>query len=75
MPALAVPAGGGGRPWRPALELAREQIAAAGLQQHIEVRAGVIESLEDAGGFDLAWLPTFFISRASLEPAAERVMR
>lgn len=60
-------------PWGPALELAREQIAAAGLQQRIEVRAGVIEALENAGGFDLAWLPTFFISRRSLEPAVERV--
>ena len=60
-------------PWEPALELAREQIAAAGLQDRIELRAGVVESLQDAAMYDLAWVPTFFISGAVLERALERV--
>ena len=60
-------------PWMPALAIAREQVTAAGLQERIEVREGVVEELEDADGFDLAWLPTFFIPPAALEPAAERV--
>ena len=60
-------------PWEPALVLAREQIMAAGLRERIEVRAGIIEELEHPDGFDLAWLPTFFISRDALEPAVERV--
>ena len=60
-------------PWEPALAIAREQVAAAGMQERIEVRDGVIEELEDADGFDLAWLPTFFIPRPALEPAIERI--
>ena len=43
------------------------------MQERIEVRDGVIEELEDADGFDLAWLPTFFIPRPALEPAIERI--
>lgn len=60
-------------PWAPALAIAREQVAAAGLQERIEVRAGVIEELVHPDGFDLAWLPTFFISRTALEPAVARI--
>jgi SAM-dependent methyltransferase len=60
-------------PWEPALELAHEQIAAAGLEDRIELRAGVVESLQDAAMYDLAWLPTFFIPGAVLEQALERV--
>lgn len=60
-------------PWEPALALAREQIAAAGLDERIEVREGIVETLEDDDGFDLAWVPTFFIAPAALEPAVERV--
>ena len=60
-------------PWEPALVLARELVAAAGLQQRIEIRAGVVEELDDVERFDLAWLPTFFIARPALAPAVERV--
>jgi SAM-dependent methyltransferase len=60
-------------PWRPALELARQQVAAARLEDRIELRAGVVESLQDSARYDLAWLPTFFISGAVLEPALERL--
>lgn len=60
-------------PWEPALALAREQVAHAGLQERIDIRMGVIESMDDADGFDLAWLPTFFIPGDVLEPAVERM--
>lgn len=60
-------------PWGPALELAREQVAAAGLEDRIELREAVAESLQDSAMYDLAWVPTFFISGAVLERAIERV--
>jgi len=60
-------------PWRPALELAREAVAAAGLEDRIELREAVIETLQDAALFDLAWVPTFFIPGTVLERAIERV--
>jgi methyltransferase family protein len=61
-------------PWEPALVLARDKVAAAGLQGRIEVREGIVEDLEHPAGFDLAWVPTFFIARRALEPAIERVL-
>jgi hypothetical protein len=61
-------------PWQPALALARGLIADADMAERIELRDGVIEGLEDSDGFDLAWLPTFFVSRAALQPAAQRML-
>lgn len=60
-------------PWEPALELAREQVAAAGLQERIELRAAVAETFEDVDEYDLAWVPTFFISDDVLERVIDRV--
>jgi SAM-dependent methyltransferase len=60
-------------PWQPALALARENIAAAGLGDRIELREATAEALTDADEYDLAWLPTFFISDAVLERATGRV--
>lgn len=73
MPALAVAGVVALDPWKPALALAREQVAAAGLDDRIGVREGIVETFEDDDGFDFAWLPTFFILPAALEPAVERV--
>jgi len=60
-------------PWEPALAVAREQVAAAGLQERIELRRITAEGLDDRERFDLAWVPTFFIPSAVLEAAIERV--
>lgn len=60
-------------PWEPALALAREYVAAAGLQKRIELRRMAAETLEDADAYDLAWVPTFFIPGAVLERVIERV--
>ena len=60
-------------PWEPALALAREYVAAAGLQKRIELRRLTAETLEDADAYDLAWVPTFFIPGAVLERVVERV--
>lgn len=61
-------------PWEPALALAREQVAAADLGERIELRKITAEALDDHERFDLAWVPTFFIPSAALEPAIERVL-
>lgn len=60
-------------PWPPALELARQAVAAAGLGERVELRDGTIEALGDVDRFDLAWVPTFFIGRPALQPGIERV--
>ena len=59
-------------PWDPAIELARESVAEAGLEDRIELRRAVAEALEDADDFDLAWIPTFFIPRDALQSVVER---
>ena len=61
--------------WPPALTLAREAVADAGVQERVELREGTVEALDDSDRFDLAWLPTFFIARSVLRPAVERVYR
>jgi SAM-dependent methyltransferase len=60
-------------PWQPALALARENVAAAGLHERIELRELTAEALTDAGEYDLAWLPTVFMRDPALEQATERV--
>jgi 2-polyprenyl-3-methyl-5-hydroxy-6-metoxy-1,4-benzoquinol methylase len=56
----------------PPLAIAREKVAAAGLESRIDLRKLAIEQLRDDGAFDLAWLPSFFIAEAALPAAAQR---
>jgi precorrin-6B methylase 2 len=60
-------------PWEPALRLAREQVARAGLEGRIELRQATAQELMDTDEHDLAWVPAFFISGDVLEAALERV--
>ena len=60
-------------PWEPALALARANVAAAGLDERIELRSTRIEELDDPDGFDLAWLPSFFIPEPVLDDGIERL--
>lgn len=60
-------------PWPPALELARRTVAAAGLQSRVTLVETTIQDFEDPDGFDLAWLPSFFIPEAALDDAFVRV--
>jgi SAM-dependent methyltransferase len=62
-------------PWQPSLELARANVARAGLGERIELREQRAEDLVDDAAFDLAWVPTNFMPPAVLGPAAERVLR
>jgi SAM-dependent methyltransferase len=60
-------------PWGPALELARETIEDAGLRDRITLVESRIQDLDDPDGFDLAWLPSFFIPEAALDEAVRRI--
>lgn len=60
-------------PWEPALALARERVASAGLNGRITLLSQTVQELEDPDGFDLVWLPSFFIPEAVLDPALARI--
>jgi SAM-dependent methyltransferase len=65
-------------PWEPAMELAVANVAAAGLEDRITLRAVRIEDMNDTDVFDLAWMPAPFLPRAVLEsgvPAVARSLR
>jgi 2-polyprenyl-3-methyl-5-hydroxy-6-metoxy-1,4-benzoquinol methylase len=61
--------------WRPALELARANVATADLVSRIELREQAVQELEDCDRFDLAWLPGMFIDAATIDTALGRVRR
>ena len=60
-------------PWEPALELARENVASAGLDGRVTLLKQTVQDLADADGFDLAWLPSFFIPEPVLDDAIGRI--
>ncbi|MFL5933718.1 MAG: SAM-dependent methyltransferase [Gaiellaceae bacterium] len=60
-------------PWEPALAIARENVAAAGLEPRIALVSARIEELDDPDGFDLTWLPSFFIPEHVFAAAVERI--
>ena len=55
--------------WELSLELARQNVAAAGLGSRIALRATPIQAFEDDDGFDLVWMPVIFLSRSILAGA------
>lgn len=60
-------------PWEPALAIARENVAAAGVEERVTLVASTIEELEDEEAFDVAWLPSFFIPEPALDGAIVRL--
>ena len=54
-------------PWGPAMELGVANVAAAGLEDRITLRAIGIEELTDTDAFDLAWMPAPFLPSSVLE--------
>jgi 2-polyprenyl-3-methyl-5-hydroxy-6-metoxy-1,4-benzoquinol methylase len=56
-------------PWELSLEMARQNVAAAGLDSRITLRQTRIEDFEDDSGFDLVWMPVIFLRRAVLDDA------
>jgi len=59
--------------WAPSLALARSNVAAAGLQNRIEIREQGGEELTDESQFDLSWIPAPFIAPHVLGRILERV--
>jgi SAM-dependent methyltransferase len=45
--------------WEPALQLARANLAGAGMEERVELRAQGVEQLDERETFTLAWLPPF----------------
>ncbi|HJV29056.1 MAG TPA: class I SAM-dependent methyltransferase [Gaiellaceae bacterium] len=60
-------------PWEPALALAREKVASAGLDGRVTLLNATVQELDDPDGFDLAWLPSFFIPEPVLDEAIARI--
>jgi precorrin-6B methylase 2 len=60
-------------PWEPSLALARRNVDEAGLGSRISLEPSTIEDFADSDGFDLAWLPSFFIPEAVLDDAIARI--
>ncbi|HTJ84240.1 MAG TPA: class I SAM-dependent methyltransferase [Polyangiaceae bacterium] len=61
--------------WGPSLALARQNVAAAGLDGRIQIREEPGEALADEGAFDLAWIPAPFIPPHALGRLVEQVRR
>jgi SAM-dependent methyltransferase len=61
--------------WGPALALARQNVADAGMQRRVEIREQSGEDLSDDRAFDLAWIPAPFIPKHALPRVVERVQR
>ncbi|HEY8077019.1 MAG TPA: class I SAM-dependent methyltransferase [Labilithrix sp.] len=55
------------------LAIARDRVAKAGLADRVELRRASIEDLADDQAFDLAWLPSFFITESALPRALARL--
>ncbi len=58
-----------------ALEIARADVVAAGLDTRIEIRAQSVADLSDVGAFDLMWLPQPFIPPDVLRAALPRLVK
>src|SRR5215470_10531298 len=61
--------------WEPSLEIAAGNIKAAGLADRITVRRADVTSIDEAGSYDCAWFPTFFVSEPVLDAAVPRLVR
>ena len=59
--------------WGPSLERARQNVAASGLGERIEIRDQSVTELPDRDRFDLTWVPSFYIA-ADVLPAAFRAI-
>lgn len=60
-------------PWKPALAIARENVTAAGLDSRITLVEAPIQDFWDEDGFDLAWLPSFFIPDPVIDEAVAAI--
>ena len=61
--------------WEPALEIAAGNIKAAGLTDRVTIQRADVTSIDEAGSYDCAWFPTFFVSEPVLDAAVPRLVR
>lgn len=61
--------------WEPALDLARANVAASGMQSRVELRLQSIEQLEDERTFTVAWLAGPFLPPGIVAGALDRCRR
>lgn len=59
----------------PSLEAAAANVRAAGLAGQITIRNQDVTALDDAGAYDCAWFPTFFVTGAVFEAAMPRLFQ
>ena len=62
-------------PWAPALRIASSRVRAAGLDERVELRAGVGQELADGAAFDLVWIPSLFIPPFAIAEVLARARR
>jgi predicted O-methyltransferase YrrM len=62
-------------PWDASLERARANVAHAGLEERITLRRQELASLDESDAYDCVWIPTFFLTEATLEAALPAVVR
>lgn len=55
--------------WELSLELARQNVAAAGLSPRVTLHTVPVETFADDAGFDLVWMPVIFLAAEILEDA------
>jgi hypothetical protein len=58
-----------------AVTAAREQVAAAGLDNRAKIREQSVAAIEDVGAFDLLWVPQLFLPEPVLAEALPRLHR
>jgi len=61
--------------WEPALELARTNVADSPYADRVSVRNLDISELDEVNRYSLAWLPTMFLKRPTVETALGRIAR
>lgn len=61
--------------WEPALEIARENIAQSEFKDRVTVRNLDVCDLDEPERYSLAWLPTMFLKRETVETAIDRIAR
>jgi len=61
--------------WEPSLALAKANIAAAGMEERVELRLQSVDELEDESLFTVAWLPGQFLAPNIMPAAIERSHR
>lgn len=59
--------------WPPALRIAEQRVAASAYAARIQLREVDIGDLDTAPRFTLAWLPTMFLPRATVQNAIARI--